>query len=527
MAGVFALSDLDIPTRLRIAIELTPKKKTRGNATVPMYKLYNKKDRVYVPYYYGKCMSLASTASFNDAMMSGLADTIILNDRPDEQTVLSSTFRGRLRTNQLEPFENAASLMITKGSVFVKAATGTGKSVALAYLTTRVNVLSLIYATNNTFTSQIDKTIREMTTAIVWYPSAKKPNPPDGVQVIVVSPKQFHRIPKTIVDAIGLLIMDEAHLVCTLQNIQQLLSLRPRYVVGMTATDKRIDGMEIFIKYMCGPHLVVIPLGVPIKYLRYQTGVTIPFFPGPDGKEGSWVQHANYIANCMERNIIIADLCKDVLAMNNNDSTPSLIKTLFSQFNYRLGTKFKLILITANAKDHNAAMISLLRERGITCDYRDDSKNEYIDCDVLVGYGSKNGTGFDQQMSCTDHDGILINVVVPLLTSATPMICEQRMGRGCRAEECFGIDLEDGGPYNKRHYRDGMLEFLNPLSDCEIIEYDVTEELNLTGKETIRNTKKMVDEQDATLTIAKTLYTLPGLTITKLARKRVLKNPVV
>jgi hypothetical protein len=258
-----------------------------------------------------------------------------------------------------------------------------------------------------------------------------------------------------------------------------------------------------------------MPLATPIKYLRFQTGIVVPFFPASTGKSGDWTKHANFIANCEERNVVIADLCRDILSLNKEDPPDSLVKTLFSKFSYRENTKFKIILITANAKDHNAKMINLLRERNISCDYRDDKKDDYEDCDVLVGYGSKNGTGFDQKTTCKNFDGILINVVIPLITSATPSICEQKVGRACRAEEAFVVDLEDGGPYNAKHYRTGMRPFIDNIANVEKIEYEV-DKTCLEGSPTTK--PKKVSIGDAMYTETTTLYRLSGMRITKKTR---------
>jgi len=51
---------------------------------------------------------------------------------------------------------------------------------------------------------------------------------------------------------IDLLILDEAHLLCTQNNLNRLLALEPKYVIVLTATPERDDGMEKILTALAG-----------------------------------------------------------------------------------------------------------------------------------------------------------------------------------------------------------------------------------------------------------------------------------
>ena len=480
MAGVFVLSNFSEITRQRIGRELKPKKTEYvGTQTLMMYVVLPKHNRLYVPYYYAKCLAYSTEESFDSVVNLEAVRTIVINDRPEEQTAPAITFGWKLQPQQIEPFNRVDQTLVSHGSVFLHAATASGKSAALSYIASKFNVYCLVYVTNKTFADQITKSLRKATNAVVWQPSGTKgqTSPPLDVRIVVVTPKQYHRVPEAYRDSVGLLMIDEAHLTCTRQSINVILDLRPRYVVAMTATAERNDGMEIFIRYLCGPAIVEIPFTIPVRYLRWDTGFTIPKFTNEITGKGDWTKHVDYIANHNERNEHVAQLCADIISLNDLstpvDDTSPLIQRLLRKFSIKVGTKFKIILLTANAKDQNDAMLSRLRAKGLTCDYRDGGKGDYIDCQVLVGHPSKNGTGFDQQTTCTNYDGIPINIVIPMITSKSPGLCMQCLGRAARAPEAIKIDLRDKGVYTESHYKKGMAYVLDDLIDLEVIDYDL------------------------------------------------------
>ena len=61
---------------------------------------------------------------------------------------------------------------------------------------------------------------------------------------------------KTFYSDVGLVIVDEIHTICTNSFSKSLLHLFPRYLIGLSATPFRTDGMDKILELFCGPEVV-------------------------------------------------------------------------------------------------------------------------------------------------------------------------------------------------------------------------------------------------------------------------------
>ena len=59
---------------------------------------------------------------------------------------------------------------------------------------------------------------------------------------------RIDKIPQELLDAVGFLIIDEAHTFCTETRIKSLLRVKPRYIISCTATPDREDGLYSMIE---------------------------------------------------------------------------------------------------------------------------------------------------------------------------------------------------------------------------------------------------------------------------------------
>ena len=84
----------------------------------------------------------------------------------------------------------------------------------------------------------------------------------------------------------GLVIIDEIHTICTDSFSRGLLYLFPDYMIGLSATPFRTDGMDRLIELFCGPEIIyrklykpfntyklVLNLKLNLIYLVHLTGI--------------------------------------------------------------------------------------------------------------------------------------------------------------------------------------------------------------------------------------------------------------
>ena len=67
---------------------------------------------------------------------------------------------------------------------------------------------------------------------------------------------RFHKIPQEIKNMISVVIIDELHLVCIESQMSVLLGCTPKYIIGLTATFERDDGLEKMSQAILGFHRV-------------------------------------------------------------------------------------------------------------------------------------------------------------------------------------------------------------------------------------------------------------------------------
>lgn len=173
-------------------------------------------------------------------------------------------FYSKLLTKETDPsgrgrdqdivVKDAISRLREKHSVFISAFTGFGKSATGIYLMCYFCYKTVILCHNNTIKKQwideIDKHTRGR--ARIQVVSGKKPFDPKA-HVYIVGVLKAKTIPREDVLHVGMVIIDEAH-ICTITAFtQSLLRFQPRYLVGLSATPERADGMQKLLEVYFGP----------------------------------------------------------------------------------------------------------------------------------------------------------------------------------------------------------------------------------------------------------------------------------
>lgn len=216
---------------------------------------------------------------------------------------------------------------------------------------------------------------------------------------------------------IGLVIVDECHLIMTKIFSKSLHKLCPRYLLGLSATPFRPDGFDILLELYFGIKKVVRKLYHPHKVHVIETKIKIN--PEKDKNQNIiWTSVIDQQVNHENRNKIIIDLCQ-----KHADRNILILTKRIKQIEYLQTELEKLNINVTSMKDNDI----------------DFDKNAR----VLIATFKKVGTGFS-------HDKL--NMLI--LACDTEEYFMQYLGRVFRTPDVdpYIFDLVDSNPILRKHF---------------------------------------------------------------------------
>ena len=304
-----------------------------------------------------------------------------LNSIQQSYSSIDISFNGSLLPRQKEVRDEILEILNRTKTVVLSLHTGFGKTVMALYLASKVKLKTIILCHRKIIVDQwissIKKYIPDATYSILGETPTKKArkadstvltddeNPDFIIANVINVPKKERNFYKDI----GLIIVDEIHTVCTNSFSKSLLYIFPKYLIGLSATPFRTDGMDRIIELFCGPEIVYRKLFKPFNIYKLNTDYK------PDSKLNvtgklDWNSVLEGQATDISRNRLIVDLCR--YFMNRN------------------------ILVLVKRKEHALKLMSMLKEKGEDVDiFMDTQRTFNYDCRVLIATYSKGGVGFD------------------------------------------------------------------------------------------------------------------------------------
>ncbi len=451
---------MNIDLAKRIIVDLTILN-TNTNGSLSFSKLTP--EFIHVPLYYARILFSFSNIHYMENINDKQLDMSV-NSRHNQT---SADFKVNIVPYKYQEhlLEEAKQQLNQKGTVLINAYTSFGKSVVLLHLIKYTKSVTLILLTRDTFLTQIGTIMHLNSTAKIWIPGIKKKGclscvskqPPEEVDVIICMMRRINYIPQKLLDSVGTLVIDEAHLACTPTCVDPILSSRPKYIILLTATPTREDGMHKMLNLLSGPYQIIRQMEKPITVIRWSTGIYIPVVTGSRGK-ADWTAHLGYLANNKERNLLIKQLIYNIIHPSGKNSK---IYKLLSK--HSAEAKHKILGMTWLAESHRESIINTFNSDNeeldagdgdvqISVDYLDASKNSYKDCDFLIGTFGKVGVGFDQQLFCENFDGVRIDIAIMLASTKAYNVLKQARGRACRSETPIFIYMVDDNPISYNHW---------------------------------------------------------------------------
>lgn len=361
-------------------------------------------DKIHIPY-------LFSSAVFD----------IIPNEKINYPDV-DIEFTGTLLERQKPVVEKAFDQIEKYGTTTLGLYPGFGKTTTACYIASKLKKMTVILVHREILATQWKKTLEERTKSKVWIVGDLQP---DEFDVIICMDTRFNKIGKDIRDKIGTMIIDEAHAFCVPSKISCLLYFHPIYIIALSATLIRSDGMEVMIYAICGNHGIHREFDTPFDVIKLNTHVV------PERKflRNKRIDYHHLKSTTLfndRRNQIICDIVK-----NKPDSK---------------------ILILTSLCDHAIALFNLISQQNIECDYFFGKKKSYVDSSVLIGTISKIGTGFDPATSCPTYDGRHFDMLILASSIKETSTLVQNVGRVFRCSYPTVIHLVDKDNIYNSHW---------------------------------------------------------------------------
>lgn len=382
-------------------------------------------------------------------------------------------FKSQLFDNQVDLYNDAWNHLIQNKAVNFCPFTSSGKTAMAIKMTADLskfkNVgINLAIMTNTALLPQWSSSVKEFTTAIPYIVDSSKFNPPQGCNFLITTPGMCCHIPDLWKYNIGVLILDEAHTLCSASRVDALLAVQPKYVIACTATFERDDGMHAMIEAITGFDKIIKISKKPFNVYRINTGCDVQI-PRNRFNDPDWNALVGLLCSDEYRNGLILDFVK-------------------------MNAVHHKILVLTQRKEHVISLCKRTNEMGIRSDLMTGNKKKYNDSQVLYGTVKKLGTGFDEKAACQDFNGIRIGLLIICISIKSLACLEQVAGRAFRADFPNILYFIDDNPIMERHFEKGVKWFISrngTIHDMNTLRYE--ENLKNKGQSVSHDVKKGPD----------------------------------
>lgn len=346
---------------LTIKSAVDPKNKFQQQTVVQAYDVFTESNRQFVclpfSYYYHYCGDKA----------------FVRVNTAKNHVQKRFKFDGQLLPRQTDIKEQTLEILGRTGSVLLCLHTGFGKTIFTLYLASRLGLKTIVLCHRSIIIQQwIDSAKRylpECRLHVMTTSDAKDGVDYASVDILVCNVINVSKLPRTMFASFGLVVADEIHTICTVQFSKALFMLSPSYMIGLSATPFRSDGMDRLLELYVGPEMVCKEMKRFFNAYKLDTGFEPKSEQTVDGGL-NWNSVLESQATDMKRNQLI---CKLVW--------------YFAKRN---------VLVLVKRKDHALELKKMLVGLGEDADcFFGSSKKVNYECRVLIATYSKGGVGFD------------------------------------------------------------------------------------------------------------------------------------
>jgi superfamily II DNA or RNA helicase len=264
----------------------------KNDVTVRPYRMSEDGNRVYLPFRW----ALDNVPSLS-------------RKERNELTSIQTTFTTQLRSVQKEIKDECVSNLNKKGCVLISLYPGAGKTCLSIFLASRIGLKTLIICHRLVLIEQWKKAIErfiENPSIGIISPSLseKKMKKEKACDFILVNAQNVKKLGEECFKGVGLVIIDEIHAIMAESLSECLYHVSPRYMIGLSATPNRPDGLDKLLDFYFGEGTKIVrELYHPHIVYKITTDITF--------EEDSKTQWSGMITSqCLneKRNELIVDI---------------------------------------------------------------------------------------------------------------------------------------------------------------------------------------------------------------------------
>lgn len=274
-----------------------------------------------------------------------------------------------LKRDQTRIYADALENLAHHGSAFLYLSTGFGKSIILTKIIQALRAKAAIFVFSSQLQKDIVKMLKANTNAKVFHYIGKK-EPPMDTDIDVIGLKKGSALSPDFLSRYQTMVIDEVDQMPAEGSLPLMRRIAPKYLVGLTATLERSDGLHTALFKYWGDKKYYITRFVEkpdATLIKYQTNFMPVIEHDSEGKVKNDIL-ANSIASNEDRHACIERLVRSL--------------------------KGKKILILSDRTEEILALYERLK--GESCDYKTGKKtNMDKNKRILIGGYKSCGRGYD------------------------------------------------------------------------------------------------------------------------------------
>lgn len=309
--------------------------------------------------------------------LSSLFKKLKIENKKKEYPKSSSeyVFEGTLTEKQELVKEEVFETLNRTKSIILSFHCGFGKTIFSIYIASLLKYKTCVLAHRVNLIDQ-------------WYYSIKKVCPQATIQILdtkckidkscdffIINSLNVCKRTKDDFKDIGIVIVDEAHTICTENLSKGLFHFIPKYMIGLTATPYRTDGMSVILEHFFGPEIIERKLRRPFNVYLLKTA-----------KHGIVPIKSETKVNKMGKldwNSVLKSQCLNV---KRNNMIVEIIKYF----------RTRNILVLCKLVEQSKYLLNKLKEEDEFVDMFVSTQKKFNhESRILISTFSKTGVGFD------------------------------------------------------------------------------------------------------------------------------------
>jgi superfamily II DNA or RNA helicase len=336
----------------------------------------------------------------------------------EEFAAMSSSFCGELRPEQQQIQKEAVAHLNRQGSILIAVYPGGGKTITSLSICSRIGMRTMVLVNRVVLMDQWrDSITRFFQQGVRVQVVEAKDTMDDAADVYIMNALNVPKRPPEEYARIGTVVVDEVHMMITQVFVKSLTYIAPRYLIGLSATPYRPDGLDVLLDMYFGEARIVRRLHRNHAVYVAETGIEI---------EGEKDERGKLMWNSV------------LQAQMTNPTRNDFIRRLCLFFAERS------ILILCKRVEQIVTLRDLLAPDATTTTLKGNETEYDHDARILIASIQKVGTGFS-------HD----RLDMLILACDTEEYFLQYLGRVFRRPDVVPIviDIVDKNPVLRRHAR--------------------------------------------------------------------------